>query len=71
MFDKMQSSLSSVLTFFGDKLIVQAAAAILLSLLAATLFKRVIIVALKNIVARTNINLGSDILDLLRTPNSL
>jgi len=68
MFDKMQSSLTSVLTFFGDNLIVQAAAAILLSLLAATLFKRVIIVALKNIVARTNINLGSDILDLLRTP---
>lgn len=45
MFDKMQSSLTSVLTFFGDNLFVQAVAAILLSLLAATLFKRVIIVA--------------------------
>lgn len=68
MIEKIQLSLNSILTFFGDNLFVQAAVAVLLSFLAATLFKRVIIVALKKLVSRSNINLGSDILDLLRTP---
>jgi small-conductance mechanosensitive channel len=68
MLAQIESSLTSVLAFFGDNLIVQAAIAILLSVLAATLFKRFIIVGLKKLVVRFDINLGTDILDLLRTP---
>ncbi|MFQ3206361.1 MAG: MscS family membrane protein [Glaciecola sp.] len=68
MLVQIESSLSSILVFFGDNPIVQAAIAILLSVIAATLFKRVIIVGLKKLVVRFDINLGTDILDLLRAP---
>ncbi|QPG05236.1 mechanosensitive ion channel family protein [Salinimonas marina] len=68
MFEKIQSSFATLLGAFGTNSLIQASVAILLSFLAATLFKKVIIVSLKKLIQRSDINLGSEILDLLRAP---
>jgi small-conductance mechanosensitive channel len=68
MTDKFQVLITPILEIFGDSLFAQAAAAVLLSFIVASIFKYIIIVGLKKLMSRTSINLGSDMLDLLRAP---
>lgn len=68
MTDSLPAYITPLLTFFGDRPWVQALVAIAIAIIAASFFKYVIMAGLKSVVARSNLQFGSSLLNLLHTP---
>lgn len=68
MLDQFQSYISPLLTTFGETPMMQAAAVILISFVIASVFKYLIIVALKKVFEKSPIKAVSGLLDLLHSP---
>jgi len=68
MLETLSVYMAPILTFFGDRPIVQALVAILVAIIAASIFKYVIMAGLRSIVARSKLQFGSQFLALLHTP---
>jgi MscS family membrane protein len=68
MIEQLRTALQPILTLFGDNSYIQATLAIVLSLLVAWLFERVIITALKNLANKTRFDLDDHVVGLLHTP---
>lgn len=68
MLTQFQSYITPLLKSFGEDTLLQAFIVVLVSFLIASIFKYIIILGLKKLLARSNVKLGSGLLDLLRTP---
>jgi small-conductance mechanosensitive channel len=68
MFEQFQAAITPILNAFGQNPYTQAAMVIVLSFVIASIFKYVIIVGLKKLMSRSNVNMNSNILELLHSP---
>lgn len=68
MFEQLQKAIAPLLTFFGDNPYTQAALVIALSFVIASIFKYVLMVGVKALINRINVDLESSVLTLLHSP---
>ena len=68
MFDQFQSYISPILTVFGDTPLMQAAFVVIISFAIASVFKYLIIVGLKKLIAKSRVVALNGLLDLLHSP---
>ena len=68
MFEQLQSVFLPVLSIFGDNRYLQAVLAVVLSLVVAWIFDRVIITSLKKLALKTHFDLDDHLFGLLHSP---
>lgn len=68
MLAQFESYITPLLESFGEDTLLQAVIVVLVSFLIASIFKYIVILGFKKLLARSNVKLGSGLLDLLRTP---
>jgi small-conductance mechanosensitive channel len=68
MLEQFQTYITPILESFGENPFLQASIVIMVSFVIASIFKYIIILGLKRLMSRSQVNLGNGVLDLLHAP---